>query len=44
MDRTLTYSEAVDLLTEYARQRAAAAILQVRQLLPEVKTKVFYES
>ena len=40
----LEYSAACALLTEYARQRAAAAILQVRQLLPEVKTKVFYES
>jgi len=39
----LEYSAACALLTEYDRQRAAAAILQVRQLLSEVKTKVFYE-
>jgi dipeptidase len=40
----LEYSAACALLTEYDQQRAAAAILQVQQLLPEVKTKVFYES
>jgi dipeptidase len=35
---------ACSLLTEYDQQRAAAAIFQVQQLLPEVKTKVFYEA
>jgi dipeptidase len=35
---------ACGLLTEYDRQRAAAAIRQVQQLLPEVKTKVFCEA
>lgn len=35
---------ACSLLTEYDRQRAAAAIVQVQQLLPEVKTTIFYEA
>jgi dipeptidase len=35
---------ACGLLTEYDYQRAAAAIRQVQQLLPEVKTKVFCEA
>jgi dipeptidase len=35
---------ACSLLTEYDCQRAAAAIRQVQQLLPEVKTKVFCEA
>jgi len=37
-------SAASAMLTEYDRQRAAAAIRQLQQLLPEVKTKVFYEA
>jgi len=40
----LECSAACALLTEYDQQRAAAAILQVQRLVPEVKTKVFYES
>ena len=40
----LEYSAACALLTEYDEQRAAAAIFLVQQLLPEVKTKVFYEA
>jgi len=35
---------ASEVLTGYDNQRAAAAIRQVQQLLPEVKTKVFYEA
>jgi dipeptidase len=35
---------ACGLLTEYDRERAAAAIRQVQQLLREVKTKVFCEA
>jgi len=35
---------ARDLLTGCDRQRAAAAICQVQRLLPDVKTKVFYEA
>jgi len=37
-------ADACALLTTYDHERAAAAIRQVQQLLPEVKTKVFYEA
>ena len=40
----LDYSSACALLTEYDKGRAAAAIEKVQRLLPEVKTKAFYES
>jgi dipeptidase len=35
--------EACRLLTEFDRGRAGAAIETLQRLLPEVKTKVFYE-
>jgi dipeptidase len=40
----LDQSAACALLTEYDNRRAAAAIEKVERLLPEVKTKAFYES
>jgi len=40
---TLDPAAACHLLTEYDRDRAAAAIQRLQQLLPEVKTRVFYE-
>jgi dipeptidase len=39
----LREEEACALLTEYDWGRAAAAVETLRRLLPEVKTKVFYE-
>jgi len=36
-------AEACRLLTDFDRDRAQGAIARLRQLLPEVKTRVFYE-
>ncbi|HUM06771.1 MAG TPA: C69 family dipeptidase [Terriglobales bacterium] len=41
---TLDPTAASAVLTAYDCERAAAAIRRVQQLLPEVKTKVFYEA